>query len=406
MKNLTTSLLLVVLALAASAQPATQPGPPISPPWIPAVADVAPLPSTAWKPRVFFDYNITPVFFKNPKWVNENWREPDRNGRFQHERNTEAAEYMLKSGAFIPAPIVYNGTLNLSGYWWDFDKNDWEPSVRMTSNRWKYPFTTADGRDRHQNYSDPMDPRAIKAVCQLWRQAYAFNAPVKAFRPMWLDIEATKTYNQTSTAAERVKAVRAYMKAADVFREYANQSINLELYTYGGHFWQERPELDEYDAQQKLDAATTDAERAKWKAEVESIREFTTLEREHAKRYSGYTLSAYNWDLLAEQGGDGFFDRLNSGDVMINLHYPQWRNNKIVFVTPVWQIYWPQNGLDPAALRAKIGKPLPLDLWKKQIDYAVSRGWDIYMFVGTGDFDLTPIKPHIDYLLRFRYAEK
>jgi hypothetical protein len=396
------AVVILLLAAAVSAQPATRPGPPLSPPWIPPVAEVEPLPATAWKPRVFFDYNITPIFVKNPKWVNENGREPDRNGRFQHERNVEPAEYMLKSGAFIPAPIVYSGTLNQSGQWWDFERNDWEQNVRMTSNRWKLPTTTADGKPRHENYSDPMDPRAIRAVCQLWRRAYAFNAPVRAFRPMWLDIESTKTYNATDTTAGLVKSVRAYMRAADVFREYTNQMSNLELYTYGGQFWQYRPYLSEYDAQQKLEAATTDGERAKWKAEVENIREFIVLEREHAKRYSGFTLSAYNWDLLAEQGGDGFFNVLNTGDVVINLHYPQWRHNKVAFVTPYWQIYWPQNGLDPAALRAKAGKPVPIELWKKQIDYAVSRGWDLYMYVGTGDFDLTPIKAHVDYLLRFR----
>lgn len=401
MKRLTAFVVLFV-AHATAGQPVTRPSAPIYPPWTPAAPTVEPVPSTAWKPRVFFDYNITPIFLKNPKWVNENWREPDRNGRFQHERNTEAAEYMLKSGAFIAAPIVYNGTLNQSGQWWDFEKNDWEKQVRPTSNRWLYPAVDADKRPRHQNYSDPMDPRAIKAVCQLWRRAYAFGAPVKAFRPMWIDNEGTKTYSATDTAAERVKSVRAYMKAADAFREYTNQNSDLELYTYGGHFWQYGPQLSEYDAQQKFDAATTDAERAKWKAEVENIREFIVLEREHARRYSGYTLSAYNWDVLAEQGGEGFFGVLNAHDVTINLHYPQWRNNKVVFVTPTWQIYWPQNGLDPAGLRAMTGKPLPLELWKKQIDYAVSRGWEIYVWIGAGDFDLAPIKPHIDYLLRFR----
>ena len=401
MKHLT-AVLIVFVALGAAGQPVTQPSAPIYPPWIPPVAQVEPLPPTARKPRVFFDYNITPIFLKNPKWVNENGREPDRNGRFQYERNTEAAEYMLKSGAFTPAPVVYNGTLNLSGVWWDFEKNDWEKQVRATSNRWNVPWEGADKKPRSQNYSDPMDPRAIKAVCQLWRRAYAFGAPVKAFRPMWIDNEATKSYSSTDTTANLVKSVRAYMKAADAFREYTNQNTDLELYTYGGHFWQYRPMLSEYDAQQKLDAAATDAERAKWKAEVDAIREFITLEREHARRYSGYTLCAYNWDITAEQGGDGFFGGLNAHDVIINLHYPQWRNSKVVFVTPTWEIYWPQNGLDPAGLRAIAGKPLPIELWKKEIDYAVSRGWDLYIWIGGGEMDLTPIKPHIDYLLRFR----
>jgi hypothetical protein len=397
-----TALVVLFVAVAAPGQPVTQPSAPIYPPWIPPVAEVEPLPSTAWKPRVFFDYNLTPVFLKNPKWVNENGREPDRNGRFQYERNTEAAEYMLKSGAFIPAPVVYNGTLNLSGVWWDFEKDTWDPRVRATSNRWHVWWEGPDKKPRHQNYSDPMDPRAIKAVCQLWRRAYAFGAPVKAFRPMWLDIEATKSYNATDSTADLVKSVRAYIKAADVFRDNANQNINLQLYTYCGNFWQYRPQLSEFDAQQKLDAATTDAERAQWKAEVQNVREFVTLEREHARRYNGYTFSCYNWDVFAEQGGDGFYNAINANDVVINLHYPQWRNNKVVFVNPSWTIHWPQNGLDPAGLRALSGKPLPIDLWKKQIDYAVSRGWDIFIWIGGGDMDLTPIKPHIDYLLRFR----
>ena len=402
MKSLT-AVIILILSFAASGQPVTQPSKPILPPWIPPVAEVEPLPATAWKPRVFFDYNITPIFLQNPKWVNENWREPDRNGRFQHERNTEPAEYMLKSGAFIAAPIVYNGTFNLSGLWWDFQKNDWESLVRPTSNRWILPGLDADKKSRHQNYSDPIDPRAIKAVCQLWRRAYAFDAPVKAYRPMWLDIEATKTYSATDTTADLVKSLRAYMKVADAFREYTNQGYELELYTYGGHFWQYRPQLDEYDAQQKLEAATTDAERTKWKAEVENIREFVALEREHAKRYSGYTQSAYNSNLVAQQGAEGFFNNLNGAEILINLHYPQWRHNKIAFVTPTWQIYGAtENGLDPAGLKARMGKPVPIELWKKEIDYAVSRGWDLYLWIGTFDFDLAPIKPHIDYLLRFR----
>ena len=50
-------------------------------------------------------------------------------------------------------------------------------------------------------------------------------------------------------------------------------------------------------------------------------------------------------------------------------------------------------------INALDNKPVPLEMWKRQVDTAVARGWDIMIW--TGYLTLDPIKPHIDYVAKW-----
>jgi hypothetical protein len=85
--------------------------------------------------------------------------------------------------------------------------------------------------------------------------------------------------------------------------------------------------------------------------------------------------------------------------VIVNKYYPEFRDNKVMYVSPVYTVMWKDSQADE--VKALDGQPVPLDLWKSEIDYLVSRGWHVYVWMGY-TYDLKPVKPHLDYLLRFK----
>jgi hypothetical protein len=385
--------------------PTTQPTTkPVNLSFIPVPPKVTPLAGTNFKPRIMFDYNFTPFYPRNDKWVDDGKRtEPDVNGRYMWEQAPEVAEYLLRCG-FTPTLMAYNGTFNRADTWWDFEKDDWEAGVYPALNRFGVVWTNKDGTPREGNYSDPVDPRAAHAIAALAKTPWRFGATgVRANRPIFIDIEGTNSYNlnsyTTPTPEQAVQQVKNYIKMADAFRSHHKYAAG-ELYNYGGNLMQWYSYLSVEAWEQKIKDAPGPMEVARLRAELDAVKEFLKLEQDHAKRYNGYVALLYNWDIHAETDGESWFHSVDMNDGTVERYYPYWRNSKIATVIPTWEIYWPHNSVVGDKLRDMAGKPIPLDLWKKQIDYLVARGWHIYVWIPYND--VKPYKAHLDYLLRFK----
>jgi hypothetical protein len=120
-------------------------------------------------------------------------------------------------------------------------------------------------------------------------------------------------------------------------------------------------------------------------------------ERELAKESSGICLSLYSWDEVVVTGGESWFKDHANVQRLIDKYYPEFNKRKVVLMLPRWQVIWPQNiKPEQAALE---GKPIPIELWRRQIDTLVKGGWDILVWTGPTLTD--GVEEHLEYVCRF-----
>jgi hypothetical protein len=120
------------------------------------------------------------------------------------------------------------------------------------------------------------------------------------------------------------------------------------------------------------------------------------LERTIAPELSAACVGLYNWDQCVATNGESWFDDHESVETWLKL-YPQFKDRKVALVRPLWEVIWPQN-VKPEH-RAMHGKPIPLELWKRQIDALVRTGWDLYLWMPSALVD--DVRPHLEYVARF-----
>jgi hypothetical protein len=199
---------------------------------------------------------------------------------------------------------------------------------------------------------------------------------------MWIDVEGPGVLTAPpTTPAAAVATARANLDTARMFREFHNLNWELELYTYSGHLWMTYADLMDRDAMRARGASAGDLAAAE---------EFASIEREHARQYSGFTGSPYNGSVSIATGGESFFASIDRLDVYCRRYYPDLYDNRVAFVCPRYVA---------SAGDVKAGDPVPIGLYKRQVDYAVADGWHIFDW--DPYWDLPPVKQHVDYLLRF-----
>lgn len=336
-----------------------------------AIPQITPLSGTTFKPRIMFDYNPTLVCFANLKWKGPD--EPDANGEYQYVPNFDPHRYMLECG-FEPSFIVSNGTFNRATWWWNLETKSWRPVTKVLN---RYGLDASAYED---NFSNPIKPEITDALVALAKNAGRFWPEIKPFRSIWTDIEGTEIYNLFSykqvTSTESLRVVKAWLESAIRFRSWSNLTPSMDLFTYGGHLMGYMEHLFQ-------------------ESDKSVLNQVIELEREHARQYSGFTGCAYNWDMPWANGGDSWTQGVDWQQRILNLYYPQFRDNKWMYITPTWQIYWDSEG------RKYHDTPIPLELWKSQINYLATRGWNIFVWLGT-TWNLPLVKKYIDYLLRFK----
>jgi len=107
-------------------------------------------------------------------------------------------------------------------------------------------------------------------------------------------------------------------------------------------------------------------------------------------------VTLYNWDLHAATAGETWFDEAASIDAQIKQHAPHLQ--KIAVILPYWQVYWPDTAT--ASAKAIANTPMDLRTWQRQVDWLVSQGWDIVLWLGYSK--LADVKAHAEYLAKFR----
>jgi hypothetical protein len=261
-------------------------------------------------------------------------------------------ESLMISLGYRPCVIVYDGTLNRATMW---DQLPRQPRSRIKG--WS---------GTEQDNIDPPTERAVRAIAKLARDPSWFGDSGTPLRPIIFDIEGSKVINSTDPS---LAARRTALKAEIDAMTWAKAESGCPVAVYMG------PPL----SGDKFEDDLADLRKAFY------------------AKASFAIASLYDWDAMAETGGEYWFDLAAAEDARIARECPEFAHNKVAFVCPTWQIYWPQNLIHKE--NAKLAdKPIPLDVWKRQIDWLVAHDWDI--FVWTGSLPPEPIKEHIAYVAK------
>jgi hypothetical protein len=353
------SSILILISVVAFGQDNTLPS-------IPAVPKIDKL-TTANSVRVAVDYNPTGIFGPNPNWIDDGkGTEPDKNGVWRYVRVMDGTEY-CKALGFETNFMVYNGTEDWVPLWWE--NGQYLPKVKEF-NRYSFDWS------RWKNFADPLDPTAAEACARLAKLPTEFGAKLLPYQPIFLDIEWTKTYQgfEIKTPKDAFDVVAAWTKRFDTYRYYMGYDNELYIYGFNGY--------------------ATYADKLTW-ASPEERQRFIDADQAMMRRLSGIALGLYNWDLPTENPS-AWYGMVDAFRMEINRYYPGIKRWAIV--TPTYQIYFPANIKDKNNL-LKNGKPVNIDIWKRQIKYLVDDHWNIDLWNPGWLKDGT--KAHIEALARY-----
>jgi hypothetical protein len=196
-------------------------------------------------------------------------------------------------------------------------------------------------------------------------------------RPIVLDIEGTKSLNLTGVEPT-LENRRASLKHMTECVRAAKQGSQGKCDVWGyGWFPQAM-----YYPKDQLDI-------------YEKTRD---LERELAKEVSGICQGLYSWDGPVATNGESWFDDLkNHVQAPIDKYFPELNDRKVMLVLPRWQLIWPEKAKpEHAALQ---NKPIPIELWKRQIDTLVKERWELFIWLGGTTSE--GVEEHLEYACRF-----
>jgi hypothetical protein len=277
---------------------------------------------------------------------------------------------MLMSMGARPVMTIYPATLNIARTWCD---DQWNAKP-MRIGPWG---GVALDWSRAGNHTDPPNLRALAACAKLAVNPsfYGDDSPPGP-RPIMIDIEGTKSINLVGaehTIENRRQSIRHMIDCIRTAKEATGGKC--EVWGYGWF-----PQAMYYP-----------------KDQLPIYEKTRDVEAELAKEASAVCLSLYNWDRVAETDGAQWFEDLAGVEALIDKDFLQFKHRKVVLMLPVWQVIWPEHVKPEHA--AMNGKPVPLELWKRQIDVLVKHGWDIYVW--TGSVVIDDIRPHLEYVGRF-----
>jgi hypothetical protein len=140
----------------------------------------------------------------------------------------------------------------------------------------------------------------------------------------------------------------------------------------------------------------------------DGMRELVAAEAELASLLSGFCgIANYSDEMTMDTLPDGraWFEELDRRHKIVAKYYPQWAAGGagrggapklLAFVNPCFALNWPHNAT-PAQL-ALANKPVPMELWKRQIAELRRRGITPIAFCGLSLVE--PIKGHLDELVK------
>jgi hypothetical protein len=318
--------------------------------------------------RVFCDSNPTPIWIPNPRYQGQDRRGPDAAGNQPWVRQVDPYSTLLSLGA-RPVMTLYVGTLNRAPVWCD---DQWNPR-RMRIGR--YGGLALDWA-KEGNYSDPPDPRAVRACAMLAMDPMFYgDDSYPGPRPIMIDIEGTKSVNLIGaepSLENRRASIQHMIKAIRAAKE--GSQGRCEVWGYGWF-----PQAMYYP-----------------KDQLPIYEKTRDIERELAKEVSAVCLSLYSSDEVVADP-EHWFKGLDYIQGLIDKDFPEFQARKVVLVYPRWELVWPEKAKPQHV--AMNGKPVPMEFWKRQIDALVKGGWDIYVWMGMTVVD--GAEEHLQYVGRF-----
>lgn len=307
--------------------------------------------TTAPTVQVYYGIDPTPMFReRNPAFTGN--VEPDPTGAYHCVRGTELTTYADKLQGLAPVFFVTNGTMRQATCWHDGTTfRDLAP----VANRFNIDESLGGAWD------DPMTDGAIKAICDLARNATRYGCKCPTLLDIVVDIESTKTYH-TGDLATRIAA---YTAAIRTFRNYSGEDRGVYFYQFPG-----------FNV-----------------GSVELSPDLAAADRAMMRMLSGIHLGGYAWDLTIENVETWFegFHRLLG---QVRTAYPFHSENIHVTLYPYQQMYY---GAHPD----QDNKPIPMATWTRIVDCVVAEQVNPLLWCGGGQARLGPVDQQIEYLAKY-----
>lgn len=359
-----TVLILLLVCLTAKAQP------------------TVPKPGIAKHTRIMVPANLSPLSIRNYRWVDDGkGSDPDKNGQPVWQKDFDCHDFMVSVG-FDECLILDSGTLNQSKMYAHTDPVSGK-IVLEDATRFSLDWSRSSGGKRADGttvpaFDDPIDTEALRIVAATSMEPSRYgNKTAHRGLPIIFDLEGwfswdadllKATVQAWSSEQDRAKPLQALSAAAATL----HRNSDSEVWNYGDAWMLPRIQPDTTFLKSELD--------------------------KYYNEFAGITIGCYliDWDA---QNPARWRSEVGALDNVVRRWSPLNYKNKIVFVTPTWQIYYA-----PAQrpwVTAMNGKPIPMGIWSRMIDELVDEGYQIVLWPGNTLLD-DDIKARILYLAQYR----
>lgn len=335
---------------------------------------------TGKKARLLCPTNLTPVLGRNWWWVNDGHQsEPDKNGRMMWQREDDCHDFMVSVG-YRECYFVYIGSFSQIKMFAHTDPLTGKIVLENVDGR-SLDWSRASGAKRADGsivprFDDPFDDEALRIIGNLSMNPSKYgNKTAARGLPIVFDLEGTYSWaldpsgngiSYNHPDIDKVKPIRTLTAMAERLHNYTDS----EIWNYGDAWlWN------------GLRPVGLDSEVEKY-----------------YNQFNATVIGLYFTDLEA-QTPDSWQGTVGRCDKLIR----RWCNynyrNKIVVITPTWQIYDPLRRIWIAGLS---GQPVPMSTWCKFIDNLLDEDYDTFI-VWPGYTQLTDeVKARLLYIAQYR----
>jgi hypothetical protein len=370
------------------------------------------------RPRIYQDINLTPIKQPNPLWVG-------RDGKKQWEGSTDPEDMpngtpkwiqdflqfdAMKSLGFEEMFMLYDGTLNRAPVWCNDKPNpaaEINPATGKpydpTASKWIFELRKKEEIDwnRQGNFSAPPQEKQIQMCMHLNHTGPVYNPKAKPYNPIIFDLENPSVDYQNSMFDKPPRKPRvelawdntgamwlreqddpAYQKEVRESGKWEIENIvNSVQYARNWHRWASMPPIGHYQFPWPLNNFQTNRQTDDWYIHS-GLRDLCEIIDFCAPSF--YNINWNHWSL---GNPSTWYDVVDLCTTLYDRrcsHLP-----RVAVITPTYSVFWPEQEQYKKYL-PDADKAMPLEVWKRQVNYLVERDYDIMIWSG-----MIPLTPEV-----------
>lgn len=324
-------------------------------------------PRLAKRTRVLITGNPTLIQMPNIRWTDDGkGTSPDTAGNVRWVYDFDAHDAMVAMG-YEEAWMLYDGTIKCAPMWTTLDTVG-NPHLNVGMKHDDLDWSLSG------EFNNPPTRNACLAIGQLIRRPQTFRPNgIKPHAMVIFDIEGSAVINGVSIYSplkDRLAAVNGLTQAIKWIRQSAGGD-DQEVCVYGDQFVYLHSDGPEPEIKAALD-------------------EFTRVISCRAPYH-------YFWDWTAENS-DTWLGDLGQIERNYRRYSPEHIGNKFIVISPIVNVYNPENDVPGTEKIAGIAIPMPI--WMAYVDWLIEHDYSI--LVWTGNTRVEPILPQLQYVAGYQ----